>query len=243
MTSPRLALRGISRRLRLPSTTPPPTPFRKSSTTSNPNPTTTHDPHTLLSQPTWSVRSLLEPPPPSQQLQSPSPTEGKEKEQEEEITEPLLHHLLRLSALPPPTTPSETTSLLQTLKSQLHFVRHIQSVPTDSVAPLSAIRDETSAGLQESAIGLDDQGVKTALDQEVIWGRCKRPRRRRKGSIGAAGEHKDTGQAEVEEWDVLGMAQEKVGRYFVVRSGSAAGPAQAEGQDEIGPQESKEEAR
>src|SRR6266516_5495727 len=64
----------------------------------------------LLSKPSWSVRSLL---PDSQTTSSP------------EVTPKQLHHLLRLSALPQPSSSEEETKMLQTLSSQLHFVMEI----------------------------------------------------------------------------------------------------------------------
>jgi hypothetical protein len=53
--------------------------------------------------------------------------------------------------------------------------------------------------------------LRAALAEEEVVGRCARPRRRRDkvGGVKGAGE----------EWDVLGQAGERVGRYFVVRSG------------------------
>src|SRR5690606_34933348 len=141
-------------------------------------------------------------------------------EEEEEITESQLHHLLRLSALPPPASPAETASLLATLRAQLRFVRAVQLVPGASaaVAPLSAIRDETAAGLLEARITPSTPGVREALAMEEVRGRCRRPRRRRVEERGRDAGEKAAG----EEWDVLGQASEKVGRYFVVRSGVAA---------------------
>ncbi len=152
----------------------------------------------LFSKPTWSVRSLLPDPniPP-----------------EDEITSEKLLHLLRLSALPLPTTPAEEAEMLKTLHSQLHFVRDIQKVDTDGVEPLRSIRDETEEGIQEITIGMDQ--LKDALASEDIKGRNKRPRRRRGGeAVNSKG---------VEDWDVLGTATETVemngARYFVVKSG------------------------
>jgi Glu-tRNAGln amidotransferase C subunit len=153
----------------------------------------------LLSYPSWSVRSLLPDPniPPSQ-----------------EITPVKLHHLLRLSALPQPTSPEEETKMLNTLHSQLHFVRNIQNVNTDGIEPLQTIRDETALGIQESTIGLEE--MKEALGNEEVKGRAKRPRRKRE-----VVELQD----QVENWDVTGQAEDKVvtpgGTYFIVRSGKA----------------------
>ncbi|PMD22699.1 hypothetical protein NA56DRAFT_678803 [Hyaloscypha hepaticicola] len=155
------------------------------------------DINALLSKSTWSVRSLLPDPnaPPS-----------------EEITPAKLHHLLRLSALPLPTSPKEEAEMLKTLHSQLHFVKDIQKVDTEGVEPLQSIRDETEEGVKDITIGMEE--LKEAFEKEEIEGRNRRPRRRRVEVV-------DTN--EVEDWDVLGTAGEKVelagGQYFVVRSG------------------------
>ena len=162
------------------------------------NPKNASDILDLLSTPTWSVRSLL----PSEE-----PTEA--------ITQSQLSHLLRLSALPPPSTDAETVNeMLKTFHSQLHFVKDIQSVDTEGVDPLVRIAEETEVGRREATIGLQD--LKDALDKEVVIGRNKRRRRVR-----------DEGTVEKgEDWDVFKTATETVevpgaGRYFVVRSGKA----------------------
>ncbi|EAQ83916.1 hypothetical protein CHGG_10320 [Chaetomium globosum CBS 148.51] len=109
-------------------------------------------------------------------------------------------------------------------------------VPTDGVPPLSAIRDETAAGRREATIGLGTAGVAAALRAEEVRGRCQRPRRRREGQEkkreGGDGGGGGGGIEGVEDWDVLGGAGERVGRYFVVRSGKGdgvVGDADAEG--------------
>lgn len=166
----------------------------------------------ILSKPTWSVRSLLPDPnlPP-----------------EDEITSEKLHHLLRLSALPLPTSPAAEAKMLETLHSQLHFVRDIQKVNTDGVEPLRSIRDETEEGMQEVTIGIDQ--LKDAFASEAIKGRNKRPRRRRGEAVNTKG---------VEDWDVLGTASEMVemsgARYFVVRSGKGDHPNRAPVDDGTG---------
>ncbi|KAK4455014.1 hypothetical protein QBC34DRAFT_105665 [Podospora aff. communis PSN243] len=149
----------------------------------------------LLSKPTWSVRSLV----PSEPSRTPT------------ITPKQLHHLLRLSALPQPASPAAEASMIATLESQLHFVRAIQQVDTTGVEPLRSIRDETAAGLEEATISMES--LKEALENEESWGRCRRPRRRRDIPVDAAG---------VEDWDALATASQKVGRYFVVKSGKLA---------------------
>ncbi|KAK7920341.1 hypothetical protein PG985_008363 [Apiospora marii] len=164
------------------------------------------DIRSLLSNPTWSVRSLL----PQHSLTSETTTKDNE------ITSKTLHHLLRLSALPPPATPEEEDALLTTLRTQLHFVRSIQGVDTAGVAPLAAIRDETARGRREQTIGLE--ALKEALANEDVVGHSRRPRRRRVEQDQQ--QMKKEGQRnEAEDWDALAGASETAGRYFVVRSG------------------------
>lgn len=102
--------------------------------------------------------------------------------------------------------------MLETLHSQLHFVRDIQSVDTEGVEPLQSIRDETPEGIQEITIGMDD--LKEAFAQEAIVGRMQRPKRKKNEKVNPK-KH--------EEWDVLGTAKDTIttpnGKYFVVRSG------------------------
>ncbi|KAI1471827.1 uncharacterized protein F4812DRAFT_415644 [Daldinia caldariorum] len=168
----------------------------------------------LLSKPTWSVRSLL-----------PEPSSNSLVDTEAEITPQTLHHLLRLSALPPPSSPSEEALMLSTLTSQLHFVRAVRSVDTAGIEPLRAIRDETSLGQREQTIGLEQ--LKDALANENVVGHARRPRRRqqRQGSS-------DVTNPEAEAWDVLAGVGETAGRYFVVRTGSTAGPAHIDARQE-----------
>jgi hypothetical protein len=101
--------------------------------------------------------------------------------------------------------------MLKTLHSQLHFVKDIQSVNTDSVEPLQSIRDETEEGIKDITIGVDD--LKEAFQAEEIKGRNKRPRRKRDQPVDTKG---------IEDWDVLGTASRKVetplGNYFIVNS-------------------------
>ena len=147
----------------------------------------------LLAEPTWSVESLLPP-------KTPAPDAP-------EITSQQLHHLLRLSALPPPETPEQEKSMLDTLAAQLHFVGKIQEVDTTGIKPLRAIRDETAAAEEEQAITLET--LKDALDKEKVVGRHHRRIKRDPMPIDAK---------DVEDWDVLGSAERKSGKYFVVES-------------------------
>ncbi|QPC79614.1 hypothetical protein HYE68_010366 [Fusarium pseudograminearum] len=146
----------------------------------------------ILEKPTWSVRSLL----PSSSSSEPA----------EKITPSQLHHLLRLSALPLPTTPADEATMINTLQSQLQFVRAVQRVDTTGVEPLRAIRDETPEARQEVTIGLAD--LQEALDREVRIGHYQRARRVREKI-----------ESNAEKWDALSTASKTAGRYFVVESG------------------------
>ncbi|PVI03231.1 hypothetical protein DM02DRAFT_640805 [Periconia macrospinosa] len=146
------------------------------------------------SEPTWSVESLL--PNKAQSADAPK------------ISSKQLHHLLRLSALPLPETPEEEAKMLDTLSAQLHFVGEIQQVDTKDVTPLRAIRDETKAAEKEQTITLET--LKDAFAQEKVIGKHhKRIQRDTTIPIDAS---------DVEDWDVLGSAERKVGKYFVVDS-------------------------
>ncbi|EME88222.1 uncharacterized protein MYCFIDRAFT_148855 [Pseudocercospora fijiensis CIRAD86] len=148
----------------------------------------------LLSQPTWSVASLL-----------PALQDGMPK-----VSSQQLHHLLRLSALPPPKDLEEEGKMLATLSSQLHFVRDIQRVNTEDVKPLSSLRDETSQGEKEAELGMN--ALKSALANEELRGQHhKRVRRKHERQQGQ--------DQEQDRWDVLGNASKKTGRYFVVEGG------------------------
>ncbi|KAK0732664.1 hypothetical protein B0T21DRAFT_412829 [Apiosordaria backusii] len=179
-------------------------------------------PHLSLSR--YPLRHLLRSPPPTPLYRPFSttppplskPTSSPPPSQPAHIP-PQLSHLLKLSSLPP-LSPDPTTNskILHDLHAQLHFLSHLQSVPTSNIAPLSSIRDETPQGLAEAAITVDT--LREALESEEQVGRCRRPRRRK-----AQSERGQREQRQVEKWDVLGTASEKVtvggGGYFVVRSG------------------------
>ncbi|KAK2839192.1 hypothetical protein FQN49_006383 [Arthroderma sp. PD_2] len=150
----------------------------------------------LLSKPTWSVKSLL---PVSQQ------------EQEASITPKQLRHLLRLAALPQPSSPAEEEDMLKTLASQIHFVQEIQQVDTTNVAPLRSIRDETGDAQKENTIDL--ALLKSALEREEFVGRAKRIRRKQAEKL-------DKPDGDAWDGDALKAANKTMGRYFVVQSGS-----------------------
>lgn len=100
--------------------------------------------------------------------------------------------------------------MLKTLRSQLHFVRAIQEVDTKGVPPLRAIRDETQSAEDEVKISLD--AVKGALEQEEVRGKHYKRIQRKDGPINTKG---------AEDWDVLGHAERRAGKYFVVDSGKS----------------------
>jgi hypothetical protein len=83
----------------------------------------------FLGPPGWNLNDLL---PPNRSMPSTSP----DATDNNPITLETLVHLLRLSGLPPPKSPQEESNLLSALHDQLHFVRHVQSVPTEGVKPL-----------------------------------------------------------------------------------------------------------
>jgi Asp-tRNA(Asn)/Glu-tRNA(Gln) amidotransferase C subunit len=146
----------------------------------------------LLSKPSWSVASLL----PKENTSDPL-----------EISSKQLRHLLKLSALPPPKDDSEETRMLTTLSSQLHFVKEIQKADTTGVEPLQSLRDETAEGEQNAELGLE--ALKEALAAEDVRGKFHPRIRRRRERV----------EVKKDEWNVLGTAGKKTGRYFVVEGG------------------------
>ncbi|KAL6237283.1 hypothetical protein BDW75DRAFT_228793 [Aspergillus navahoensis] len=149
------------------------------------------DIRSILAKPTWSVRSLL--PDPAKKTSSPS------------VTPAQLKHLLRLSALPQPTSAEEEQQMLETLESQIHFVKEIQKVDTTGVQPLQAIRDESPEAVKENTIGLER--LREAMSKERVVGRNKRIQR-----IESARNERPDGDA----WDgnALGYASKTKGKFF-----------------------------
>ncbi|KAJ5923772.1 hypothetical protein N7454_009017 [Penicillium verhagenii] len=152
----------------------------------------------ILAKPTWSVRSLL----PDETSKASTPS----------ITPKQLHHLLRLSALPQPTSPEEEQSMLETLESQIHFVKEMQEVNTTGIEPLRSIRDETTAAMKETAIGLDQ--LRDALAKEEVSGRRGRIQR-------VPGEKNSNPDGSAWDGNALGYASKTKGKYFVVETGSS----------------------
>jgi Asp-tRNA(Asn)/Glu-tRNA(Gln) amidotransferase C subunit len=157
----------------------------------------TIDVEALLSEPTWSVQSLL---PTAEQSLGEYPVAIKQ-----------LQHLLRLSALPPPKTMEDEAEMLSTLASQLHFVQEIQKVDTTGVEPLRALRDETQAAEANNEITLET--LQDALAQEDVVGKhYKRIQRR---------QEPPSPPDNPDGWKPLDHAQRKVGKYFAVDSAQA----------------------
>jgi Asp-tRNA(Asn)/Glu-tRNA(Gln) amidotransferase C subunit len=125
----------------------------------------------------------------------------------DELLSKQLRHLLKLSALPPPKDDAEEANMLKTLSSQLHFVKEIQKADITGVEPLQSLRDETAEGEQNSELGLE--ALKEALAAEDVRGKFH-PRIRRR---------RDRVEVKKDEWNVLGTAGKKTGRFFVVEGG------------------------
>ncbi|KAJ5190905.1 DUF726 domain protein [Penicillium cinerascens] len=157
----------------------------------------TSDIESILAEPSWSVRSLL----PDQSSESSKPP----------ITPKQLHHLLRLSALPQPASAAEEQSMLKTLKSQIHFVKEMQSVDTAGVEPLRSIRDESPAAVKETTIGLDR--LKDAISKERVTGRRRRVQR-------VQNERNTRPDGSAWDGNALGSASKTKGPYFIVETGS-----------------------
>jgi Asp-tRNA(Asn)/Glu-tRNA(Gln) amidotransferase C subunit len=173
----------------------------ESAESSSPTSTTSEpelDIEAYLSSPSWSVKSLLQ--------------TGGQLEEQSPVSPEQLRHLLRLSALPQPKDAEEEAKMLETLTSQLFFVREIQKVDTSGVAPLRALRDERLQNEKASEITLES--LKEALDQEEVIGEHYKRLRRKQAQVSPA--------SNPEGWNPLDHAQLKVGKFFVVDSGTAS---------------------
>lgn len=137
--------------------------------------------------PSWSVKDLLDKPPIS------------------EITTAQLNHLLRLSALSRPRSEEEENRLVRALNDHLGFVKEIQTVDTTGVEPLCAIQDGTPEAVQDRMFTLDS--MKEAMDREEVHGPHRRIEKKPRDI---------STEPDPERWSVLGSAERKVGRYFVV---------------------------
>jgi len=90
----------------------------------------------FLGSPGWEIDDLL----------PPSGDKLPDVVDDASVTSGTLRHLLRLSGLPPPKSREEESNLLSALHDQLHFVRHVQSVPTEGVKPLIRVGNEPHPG-------------------------------------------------------------------------------------------------
>ena len=162
-----------------------------------------------LKTPTWSARSLLPPDNSKASVDRPSAID--------EISPSTLHHLLRLSALPAPSSSAQESKMLATLGAQLHFVAAVRAVDTAGVPPLARIDDQTKRGARENEITLEH------LDQSLLdegpRGAFGRRRLRRTVDGEQRGETRSTA-TEAEDWRPLALPKRKVGHYFVVESGT-----------------------
>lgn len=101
--------------------------------------------------------------------------------------------------------------MLETLESQIHFVRQVQSVDATGVEPLQCIRDESAEAINENTIGLD--ALKEAMSKEQVSGRRKRIQR-------IETERNDRPDGDTWDGNALGQASTTRGRYFVVEIGN-----------------------
>ncbi|EHA22656.1 hypothetical protein ASPNIDRAFT_173432 [Aspergillus niger ATCC 1015] len=156
----------------------------------------------MLAKPTWSVRSLL--------------PEESTKQSAPSVTPTQLRHLLRLSALPQPANEEEEKKMLETLESQIHFVKQVQRIDATGVEPLQSIRDESPEAVQENTIGLEQ--LKEALSKERVVGRNKRIQR-----VESPRNERPDGDT----WDgnALAYASRTKGKFFIFGSGPSPSPA------------------
>ncbi|RKF82900.1 putative duf726 domain-containing protein [Golovinomyces cichoracearum] len=148
----------------------------------------------FLNQPTWSTNEILQ---------------DKDDSSETLITDQEIQRLLRLSALPTSVDPQQLELIRRDLQSQLKFVRHVQSVDTEGVEPLVCVRNETTEGIRDSTVTLDD--LLPALSKEYQKGKCLRPRRR-----------EEPLPREENDWDVFATSENVVElngeKYFAVQA-------------------------
>jgi Asp-tRNA(Asn)/Glu-tRNA(Gln) amidotransferase C subunit len=125
----------------------------------------------FLGSPGWKIDDLL---PPNRHPNSTRLTPQPSKDAstpKSEISAQTLHHLLRLSALPQPSSPAEEQKLLAALHDQLHFVRHVQSVPTEDVPPLSRIGYEPRPDDNIGVLTFEEcvEATKVAAEKAAAW--------------------------------------------------------------------------
>ncbi|PWY89582.1 DUF726-domain-containing protein [Aspergillus sclerotioniger CBS 115572] len=159
----------------------------------------------MLAKPTWSVRSLL----PEENANASAPS----------VTPTQLRHLLRLSALPQPANEEEEKNMLETLESQIHFVKQIQRVDTTGVKPLQSIRDESPAAVKENTIGLEQ--LREALSKERVVGRNKRIQR-------VESPRNDRPDGDTWDGNALAYASKTKGKFFIFGSGPSPAPPKSD---------------
>lgn len=97
---------------------------------------------------------------------------------------------------------------METLESQIHFVKEVQKVNTNGVEPLVVIRDETAESIHEQTITIEK--LKPYLDQEE-----------RVGNNGTIRRRKSTEMITDSGWDPFelgdGKETRKKGKYFFVK--------------------------
>ena len=101
--------------------------------------------------------------------------------------------------------------MLETLESQIHFVKEIQRVDASGVEPLQSIRDESPEAVKENTVGLDR--LKEAMSKERVVGRRRRIQR-------VQTEKNDRPDGDAWDGNALGYAPKTKGRFFVVDSGN-----------------------
>lgn len=143
----------------------------------------------MLAEPSWSVNTLF----PSNSHPTPSQIVSRKQ----------LHHLLRLSALPLPTSEAEEIKMLKDLETQLQFVRAIQQADTEEVEPLVSIRDETAEAEKEDEITLET--LKPDFAKEKV-----------SGIRGRITRSEPVEREADEDWDALACAPKTVGRYIAL---------------------------
>ncbi|RAK96256.1 DUF726 domain protein [Aspergillus ibericus CBS 121593] len=166
-------------------------PLRFNARRSYSSPSDDADIDAMLAKPTWSVRSLL--------------PDDSAKTSTLSVTPTQLRHLLRLSALPQPANEEEEKKMLETLESQIHFVKQIQSVDATGVEPLQSIRDETPEAVKENTIGLEQ--LREALSKERVVGRNKRIQR-------VEGPRNDRPDGDIWDGNALAYASKTKGKFF-----------------------------
>ncbi|TQS37805.1 hypothetical protein Golomagni_01709 [Golovinomyces magnicellulatus] len=148
----------------------------------------------FLNQPSWSTSEILQ---------------DKDDSSQTSITDQEIKRLLRLSALPTSIDTQQLELIRRDLQSQLKFVRHVQSIDTDGVEPLVCLRNETTEGLRDLTVTLDD--LLPALSMEYQKGKCLRPRRR-----------EEPLPREDNDWDVFATSENVVElngeKYFTVQT-------------------------